>query len=171
MHVSDSKRVAAVDPRDRPTQFKGLPEETHIVSGVLEADGAHQLVSVEGHLSSKVIKLARSDSGGIEYQLAIFASEPRPVVERGTAPEVMPTQEQEAELYFTEKGFTPEDARKQVKRFGVQRVMAMRGKELDEELAKQAQAGPKLVPNKDPLTPEERLSFENGVNQQSKPLL
>jgi hypothetical protein len=141
VHISTSQRFGELE---KPEQAKlaevhpNVPKDAHIVTGTLEANGAAELVSPIGEISAKIIKLQRTTSGGIDYQLAIFTEEPEPVL----APEPMTpegtalTPEQTALLYFTEKGMPLATARAQVARFGVERINRMRDKELDDELSK-----------------------------------
>lgn len=137
MHESDAERVADTKIEDRPEEMRNLPEDTHIVSGTLEGNGAVSLASDKAKLSAKVIKLERTVSGGINYQVAILVSEPTPAPVP-VAVAAVDERREAAIAYFTDKKFTRVDAERQVDRFGVDRVLAMKSKQLDEELAKVA---------------------------------
>lgn len=121
---------------DKIAKEMSVPVGTHIVTITSEADGASELASDKATISAKIIKSPkRTDSGGFELQVAIFVSEPTPAVQE-KAPEVKEsTPEEQAVSYFVEKGMKEDTAKVQVARFGVSRVLAMRDKELDEQLA------------------------------------
>src|ERR1700737_2273737 len=101
MHESEAQRVGELPKDERPA---GLPEETHLVTGTLEGHGATSLASENAKLSARVIKLERTSSGGIDYQLAIFVSEPTPVAVLPPPPVVDP-QFEAAVAYFVGKDF------------------------------------------------------------------
>lgn len=134
MQVSEAKRVGEIPEDNRPEHLENLPEDAHIISGVLEGNGATALASEKAKLSAKVVKLARTAGGGVEYQLAIFVSEPIQVVEKVEPVKAPPTDREKAVAYFVSKGFRPEQAEKQVDRFGVKRVIDQLEAELDKEL-------------------------------------
>ena len=134
MQTSDAKRVGEIPEAVRPEHLASLPEDTHIVSGSLVGHGANALASDKAKLSAKVVKLERTADGGINYQLAIFVSEPTPAPVVAQAPAEDP-RFLAAVDYFVGKGLTDTDARKKVNQFGVERVLAAREKELDAELA------------------------------------
>jgi hypothetical protein len=137
MQTSDTKRVGAFTDEELAAQphLAKLPDETHIISGTLEGHGANALASDKAVLSSKIVKLERTASGGIEYQLAIFVSEPAlaPVVEAKAKedPNFL-----EAVEFFVSQGLTDTDARKKVNEFGVSRVLAAKNRALDLALEK-----------------------------------
>lgn len=122
MHISDAKRAADL-PKDEQEKLK-LPSDTHILSGTIEGHGAIALVSPDGDLDAKVIKLARTPGGGIEYQFAIFVDEPEPV-----KPEVPQSPEETAVAYLIAKGQSETSARAAVTRFGADRVLAAKAKD------------------------------------------
>lgn len=136
MQTSSAARVADFPKKERPEHLQNLPEETHIVTGTLEAHGASSLASVDAKLSAKVVKLERTKSGGIDYQLAIFVAEPVQA-----APVVLSDAER-AVAFFVEKGFPKQTAIDQVNKFGIARVLAAAAREkedaekgLDDELS------------------------------------
>jgi len=140
MQTSDTKRVADFHQAAKqpdgvpvPEHLENLPADTHIVSGVIEGHGSTEFASSKAKLSAKVVMLERTASGGVSYQLAIFVSEPTQA-EAGPVL-VPPTPDELAAQYFIEKGMKPETAKAQVARFGAHRVLAMKEKELDQELA------------------------------------
>lgn len=51
----------------------------HTLTSVLEADGAHELASVDAALVGEVLSLNRTASGGIEVEVAITIHEPSAV--------------------------------------------------------------------------------------------
>jgi hypothetical protein len=134
MHVAEAKRVGEITKDDRPDHLVNLPEDTHLVSGVLEGNGATALASEKAKLSAKTVKLTRTAGGGVEYQFAIFVSEPIQVVKESEPVKAPPTDEEKAIAYFVEKGMKFETAKKQVERFGVKRVLDQLEAELDQEL-------------------------------------
>lgn len=142
MQVSDAKRVGAMSDEELSEQphLLKLPEDTHIVSGTLEGHGATELASEKAQLSAKVVKLARTASGGVEYQLAIFVSEPTPAPVVAAKPAEDPTF-LEAVEYFVGKGLTDSGARKKVNEFGIARVLAAKNRELDANLDKLLTSG------------------------------
>lgn len=135
MQTSDAKRVGAMsdDELEQNPHLEKLPDDTHIVSGVLEGHGATEIASAKAVLSSKTVKLARTESGGVEYQLAIFVSEPTPVAVAAVKPAEDPSF-LEAVEYFVGKGLTDTDARKKVNEFGISRVLQAKNRELDSKL-------------------------------------
>jgi len=135
MQTSDAKRVGAMSDEELEANphLEKLPDDTHIVSGTLEGHGATEIASAKAQLSAKVVKLARTESGGVEYQLAIFVSEP-------TAAAAVPAKSVEdpsfleAVEYFVGKGLSDTDSRKKVNEFGISRVLAAKNRELDANL-------------------------------------
>lgn len=134
MHVADAKRVGEIPETERPTHLANLPEDTHLISGTLEGHGSTALASAKAKLSGRIVKLARTEGGGVEYQFAIFVSEPTPVVKETVEVKAPPTEREKAVAYFVSKGFKAEAAEKQVDRFGVKRVIDQLEAELDKEL-------------------------------------
>jgi len=134
LHTSDAKRKDEM-PKEEviPPHLKNLPGDTHIISGTLDGHGAVALASEEAKLSGKIVKLSRTSSGGIEYQVALFVSEP---VRQDAVDPVVDETREGAIKYFTDEGMSREKAVLQVDHFGVARVNAMREKKLDEDLAK-----------------------------------
>jgi hypothetical protein len=132
MHVTTKDTVGT----DADAKALNVPIGTHILTSVIEGDGATELASVKAKLSAKVLSVQRTDSGGIQVQTAALVSEPTPAPAPTPVPVVVPpTPQEQAESYFVEKGMTPESAKAQVARFGTTRVLAMRDKELDDQLA------------------------------------
>lgn len=145
--AADHVLAAKAANRPVPAHIANLPEETHIVTGSLEGNGPVALVSSDkAVLSARVIKLERTSSGGIDYQVAIYVQEPTPVpvlvVQAAEDPQYLA-----AVAYFVETGMSDQAARIQVNRFGVARVLAQRDRELDAELAK-------VVASPEPPAPE-----------------
>jgi len=130
MHTVTNKRVA--DLNENVQKGLKLPPETHFIEGTLEADGSTSLASEKAKLSARVISLTRTASGGINYQLAIYADEPQTVAEE-KAPEVS-SDEKACIGYFTSKGYSEDEAKEHVKTFGVARVLAKIKAELDDKL-------------------------------------
>lgn len=110
-----------------------VPVGTHILTSIIEGDGAVAMASEQAKLSAKVLHVTRTVSGGIEVQTAVFVSEPTPAAAPAPPPPE-PTDQEKAEAYFTSKGFSVASAKAQVEQFGVGRVLAMASKELDEKL-------------------------------------
>lgn len=107
----------------------------HLLSSTLEADGPFELASPKATLDAKVIALRRTDSGGIFMQTAVTITEPKPATPApAPEPEPVKTQEEQAVDYLVEKGKGKDEAIAAVKRFGVQKILAKRNEELDEEL-------------------------------------
>jgi hypothetical protein len=108
----------------------------HILSSTLEADGPFVLASEKATLDAKVIALRRTDSGGVFLQTAVTITEPT-----AAAPELPKTVEQEAAAYLASKGFSSDDAKAAIARFGADRILQRRdaeekakAAELDDEL-------------------------------------
>lgn len=137
MDTSVAKRVGAFTDAElvADPHLDKLPDDTHIVSGTLVGHGDTSLASEKATLSAKVVKLERRADGGVDYQLAIFVSEPTPAPVVVLPPPEDP-QFLAAVEYFVGKGLTDSDARKKVNQFGVSRVLAQKDRELDAELAK-----------------------------------
>jgi hypothetical protein len=131
MHESTAQRIQEIPTADRPAN---LPDDSHIISGRLVGHGSTSFASEKAKISGKVVKLERTSDGGIDYQFAIFVSEPAPpkleVVPPAEDPQLLAAVE-----YFVSKGLSDGDARKKVAQFGVSRVLAAREKELDDQLA------------------------------------
>jgi hypothetical protein len=119
-----------------------VPVGTHILTSVIEGDGPVAMCSDKATLSAKVISTSRTDSGGIQVQVAVSVSEPTAVAAPAPPPPP-PTPLDNAIAYFTSKGFTAESAKAQVAQFGIDRVLAMASKELDEKLASLVAEAPK----------------------------
>jgi hypothetical protein len=109
----------------------------HILTSVIEGDGALAIASEEANLTASVVSVKRTASGGVQVQTSVTISEPAPA----SAPTPLTAQD-EAVAYFVSKGFTKESAEKQVARFGVYRIFAQRkadnaaaSQKLDEELS------------------------------------
>jgi hypothetical protein len=133
MHEAKNSRVGNLDKEAKETfvsQHGSLPDETHIISGVLEADGNDALCSAEAKISSKVLMTERTESGGIRYQIAIFASEPK---RAATQPPVAP--HIEAAQYLLDEGAAKDadHAADLVKTFGAARVLARKAKNKEED--------------------------------------
>lgn len=126
--VTDAKRAKELS----------VPVGTHIATITMEADGPVEIASSKATLSARIIKSPeRTDSGGVTLQVAIGVSEPTPVV---AAPPPKP--EDTAVKYFTDRGLSETDAKKQVEKFGVERILKqqaaeaeVKSKSLDDELA------------------------------------
>ena len=129
MHISTSQRLGEMDKTDQTKLKEHVGDESHIVTGIIEAHGATELVSGLGKLDGKIIKLERTASGGISYQLAIFIDEPEPIVVLEPDQSSL-SPEQQAVAYFTASGIPEATAKAQVARFGVTRVLAQRDTEL-----------------------------------------
>jgi hypothetical protein len=118
-------------------KFLNVPVGAHIVTTVIEGDGPVALCSAEAKLSARVLHVTRTDSGGMEVQVAVLVSEPAPaIVTPPTPAPAPPIPQEQAVSYFTSKGMSIETAKAKVEEFGVARVLAAREKELDNELAK-----------------------------------
>lgn len=113
----------------------GLPVGTHLLESTLEADGANELASAKASFSGKVLSIERTASGGITVKVAVSVNEPKPVEVKIEEPVKQPTREELALAFFTGKGFKAAEAKANVEKFGVDRVLAMREQELDEALA------------------------------------
>lgn len=131
MHTTTKDVIGTADE----AKEMNVPVGTHVLTSVIEGDGPVQLASDKATLSARVLHATRTDSGGIEVQVAVFVSEPTSApAPPPPAPE--PTALDNDLAYFTDKGFSMESAKINVAQFGVARVLAMREKELDEKLAK-----------------------------------
>lgn len=131
MHVSTKDVVTTED------QIKelGVPAGTHILSNTIEADGPFAIASPDATFDTKVIAVRRTESGGVFVQTAVFISEPQPAQAAPAEPaEPALTPEEEAVSYFVGKGFSDEDAKKNVEKYGAAKVLAKRNAELDDEL-------------------------------------
>ncbi len=131
MHTTTKDVVGNADD----AKAMNVPVGTHILTSVIEGDGAVALASEKATLSGKVLSVQRTDSGGIQVQTAVFISEPAPAAAPAPPPPE-PSAEEKAIAYFTSKGFPAKTAEAQVAQFGVGRVLAMRDKELDQALEK-----------------------------------
>lgn len=78
MHESTAKRVSELPEKDRPA---GLPGDTYLVEGSLEAHGASELAALGSVISANVVSLERTSSGGIKYKFAVLVSKEEPTVE------------------------------------------------------------------------------------------
>lgn len=130
MHVTTKDVVQNADQ----AQALGLPVGAHLLTSVLEADGACELASDKAKLSGKVLSIERTASGGISVQVAVSVVEP--AVE---APKVEPekprlSNQELAVAYFQGKGFSAKEAEEKVEQFGVDRVLAKRDAELNDQL-------------------------------------
>lgn len=130
MHTTTKDVIGTADE----AKEMNVPVGTHILTSVIEGDGAVAMASEQAKLSAKVLHVTRTASGGIEVQTAVFVSEPAPVVAPAPPPPP-PSDQEKAIAYFTDKGFSVASAKAQVEQFGVGRVLAMASKELDEKLA------------------------------------
>ncbi len=48
---------------------------SHVLTSVIEADGAAELVREKEKLSAEILSVARTASGGIELKVAVFVGE------------------------------------------------------------------------------------------------
>lgn len=108
----------------------------HILTSVLEGDGALALASEKAELKASIVSVQRTESGGVKVQVALSINEPAPV--EAPAPS---TPEDEAVSYLAGKGFDAAAALLQVSKFGASRILSQRDaekleadKKLDEEL-------------------------------------
>jgi glutaminase len=150
MHDSKAFRVADVKTQERPPHMRGLPEETHIVSGTLVGNGTTVLASEQAKISAKVIQLAQNGSGGIDYQVAIYVHEPVAVAPEPTAAPQSPF-DMAVEYLMVEKGLSQQDATAAVNKFSHTRILAVKEKELD------AQMNELVNQNPAPEAPEEAM--------------
>lgn len=108
-----------------------LPDSTHVVEGQVEAHGATEFASAAAKLSGRLLSVERTDSGGIKYQLALYAHEPVKKVEP-VATSLTP--QEEASQYLQEtKGLSERDASAAVAKFGHTRILAEREKDKDKD--------------------------------------
>lgn len=129
----EAKRVGEIPEDERPDHLANLPDHAIIASGTLNGHGAVELASDKATISAKVVKLVRTSSGGIDYELAIYVSEP--VVVAAPAPVATDPQFEEAVVYLKEHGnLDEEDAREAVKKFGAARILAAKHERLNDEL-------------------------------------
>ncbi len=136
MSTSVVARLANIPEDQTHPGLENLPEDTQIVTGSIIGHGTTELATEKAKLSAKIVKLERNSSGGIDYQVAIFVSEPTP------APVVKLQDIEDPKLttaidYFVSKGLTGDAARKKVAEFGIERVLNARERELDAELQKE----------------------------------
>lgn len=125
---------------------------THVITSVLEGDGALAIASAEATLSASVISVQRTESGGVKVQVALTITEPAPAV----APAPL-TPEDEAIAYLVGKNFDASAALLQVSKFGATRILAQRDAEKAEE-AKKLDEELKAL-----LTPKEEPKAETGT--------
>jgi hypothetical protein len=109
---------------------------THIITSVIEGDGAVELASPNAKLQAKVISLQRTASGGVQVQTAVFIDEPAPAPARAApAPEAPAmTAEASALEYLKEKGLTDSEAQSALARYGSQEVLIRKQAERKAEL-------------------------------------
>jgi len=132
MHTSVRDVVGTADDAKKYS----VPIGTHLITALIEGDGAVELASSKATITARVIgSPTRTSSGGIEVKVAVLVSEPVPAPILVPEPVHVPTPEEDAAAYFVGLGMTQKDAEGQVERFGAARVLAMRDKKLDEELA------------------------------------
>jgi hypothetical protein len=104
----------------------------HILTSILEGDGATALASENAKLHADVISVQRTASGGIQVQTAVQVEEPQAAKAEAPAPE--PTQEEQAAAYLISKGLSIDEAKEAVAKFGAAKVLAKRQQELTDEL-------------------------------------
>jgi hypothetical protein len=132
MHISTKDVVADA----RQAKELSLEIGSHIITALIEGDGAVALASDKAEFDARVISVQRTDSGGIQVQTAVFVREPAPEkVKEPEAPKPQPTAEEQAISYLVSKGSSEDEAKSQVERFGVDRILSARNKELDAEVA------------------------------------
>jgi hypothetical protein len=98
----------------------------HILTSILEGDGAVELASDKASLSASVISAQRTESGGVKVQVALRIVEPAP--EQKEEPK---SPEEQALAYLKGKGFNDGEAAEALKRFGLDRVLGARNEEAD----------------------------------------
>lgn len=133
MHTSIKDVVGTAEDASK----YNVPVGTHIVTALLEGDGAVELATTKATLSARVISVSRTDSGGVQVQTAVLVSEPTPVVAKVVTPE------DDAAAYLASKlGISVDAAMSQVTHFGAPRVLAAKAREamqaqedLDKELS------------------------------------
>lgn len=108
---------------------------THIITDILEADGAVELASPDAKFVVKVLSVQRTDSGGVKLQVALNIQEP--------APKEPPKPEDAALSFLKEKGHSDKKAKEMLEKFGHDRIRARMAKAaaekeaaLDDELDK-----------------------------------
>lgn len=105
----------------------------HILTSLLEGDGAVALASEEAELDAEVISLQRTASGGIQVQTAVFVKEPAPPAPAAPpAPE--PSAEEKAAAYLQSKGLSADEAKAGVQKFGVAAILKKQNEENAAEL-------------------------------------
>ena len=142
MHVT-SKEVVA-DPETRK-KYPELSDGTHIITSQLEGDGPLPIASENAKFVTEVLSAVRTSSGGVEVKVAVSIQEPAPVAPVAVLEEVPPTAEQAAAAYLVSKGATEADAESEVQKFGADRILSARDKELDAELDQTLHAHPPSV--------------------------
>src|SRR5437868_6267726 len=90
----------------------------YIPTLVIRNESPNPICSAQAKLSARVISVQRTASGGIQVQTAVAVSEPTPVVEAKLTPT------DAAIAYLVSKHFTPAEAKADVEKFGVERVLA-----------------------------------------------
>lgn len=107
----------------------------HILTSQIEADGPFAICSKDATLTASVIRLQRTESGGVSLQVALSIAEPKPEAAPVAEPaKPLPTAEEDAAEYLAEKGLSVEEAKSAVSRFGASAVLAKRNQERAEEL-------------------------------------
>lgn len=124
MHTSVKDVVGTSDDASK----YNVPVGTHIVTALMEGDGAVELASKDAKLSARVISISRTDSGGVQVQTAVLISEPAPVAVKVITPE-----EDAAQFLVDKLGISMEAAKSQVTHFGASRVLAAKAKEAAEK--------------------------------------
>lgn len=110
----------------------------HLLTTVIEADGAFELCHIGDDLKGEILSVRRTDSGGIEVQVAVSITKPVAApLQLVEDPGFL-----EAVAYIIGKGYDEVTARKKVNVFSAARVLAAKDKELNDEAARLAASNP-----------------------------
>lgn len=106
----------------------------HIITNVIEFDGAGEIASEKAKLSASVVSVSRTESGGVEVKTSVVVSEPVVEQPKAVEPEKVLSADEQALEFLHEQGNSDEDAKEALAKFGAARILAKRNAKLDEEL-------------------------------------
>jgi hypothetical protein len=120
------KETKVTDHKTEPRRANPKPENFYLV-GHIEADGPFELVTDKAKLSIGDVKLERTSSGGISYDIELMATEPLPKHDpKHDQKSIAASPEDHAKAVkrLEDHGYTHEKAEEVVARDGAAKVLA-----------------------------------------------